>query len=114
MSDFTLGCGGARAWGIWVSPHDCALAPAADLQASLQKCWPTLEAPCPQSLAAGLQGQRMGSSLLVGAFVAACVKCFGDSEMLGQGDSHPGFSLPFCRVKLGRCLEFSPLSAPAP
>jgi len=74
----------------------------------------TLEAPCTTKPRSGLQGQWMGSSLLVGVFVEACVKCFGGSEMLGQGDSYPGFSLPFCRVKWERCLEFSPLSAPAP
>lgn len=50
----------------------------------------------------------MGSSLLAGAFATACVKCFV-TLMLGQGDSYLGFSFPFCPVKLGRCLEFSPL-----
>lgn len=75
---------------------------------------PTLEAPCPTKPRNWLLGHEVGSSLLAGAFAAACVKRFGGSEISGQGDSYLRFSLPFCRVKLGRCWEFSPLSAPAP
>lgn len=46
--------------------------------------------------------------------MAACVEHFSGSEIPAQGDSYMRFSLTFWHVKLGRCLEFSPLTAPAP
>lgn len=46
--------------------------------------------------------------------MAASVKHFSDSKISARDDSYMGFPLTFQHVKLGRCLEFSPLTAPAP
>lgn len=114
ISGFTLGCGGLGVWWICAGPHSHALVPLPTCRQADRSIVPTLESPCPQSLTAGLQEQQMGSSVLAGACMAACVKHFGGSEISRQGDSYMGFSLTFWRVQLGRCLGFSPLTALTP
>lgn len=108
---------GVEVLGVWwmcVGSHSYALVPLPTSRQADRSIVPTLGSPCPQSLIAGLQEQPMGSSVLAGGCVAVCVKHFSGSEISAQGDSYMGFSLTFWHVKLRRCLEFSPLTAPAP